>query len=150
MTYTIQNRIINIQRFCSVNMLDFPGVKQEALNRGYLDLVDFIDTHREEYVKYICTGEAKMEREDKETFFTNFVHDLSYDTMSVIDRLESPYFQSFIADVVSLWCTSHGQDISLCLDYIQELTKQTGVNPDLKGIHVIGFERRTDNDSKNS
>lgn len=150
MTYTIQDRIINIQRFCSINMLDFASVKQEALNRGYLDLVDFIDTHRKEYVQYICTGEAEMEKEGKDEFFTNFAHDLSHDMMSIIDRLDSPYFQAFIANLISLWCASHKQDISLCLDYIQELTKQTDVNPKLNGIRVIGFERRTNNDCKDS
>lgn len=50
------DQIIIIRESGKVNMFDVPGVQQEANNRGFYELVIFLEEHRKEYAEFILTG----------------------------------------------------------------------------------------------
>ena len=58
MTETIREQILAIRDTGLTNMLDLPRVQRLAVDRGYHELVLFIEEHRGEYVRFIMTGES--------------------------------------------------------------------------------------------
>jgi hypothetical protein len=49
-------QILAIRSSGKVNMFDVPGVQQEANNRGFYEMVIFLEEHRKEYAEFILTG----------------------------------------------------------------------------------------------
>ncbi|MGI6033866.1 MAG: DUF5049 domain-containing protein [Coriobacteriales bacterium] len=58
MTETIKEQILAIRDTGLTNMFDLPYVQRLAFDRGYYELVLFIEDHRDEYVRFIMTGES--------------------------------------------------------------------------------------------
>ncbi|MGI6736708.1 MAG: DUF5049 domain-containing protein [Anaerovoracaceae bacterium] len=58
MTETIKEQILAIRDTGLTNMFDLPCVQRLAFDRGYYELVLFIEEHRDEYVRFIMTGES--------------------------------------------------------------------------------------------
>ncbi len=57
MNETIRMQILAIRESGVTNMFDLPRVKQEAYNRGYHELVIYLNDHKPEYGRFILTGE---------------------------------------------------------------------------------------------
>lgn len=53
MTAKIKKQILQVRDTALINMLDFQGVKQVAIDLGFLELVAYIDEHPEEYGDFI-------------------------------------------------------------------------------------------------
>ncbi len=53
----VKEQILAIRDTGLTNMFDIPVVQKLALDRGYYELVCFLDDHREEYVRFILRGE---------------------------------------------------------------------------------------------
>lgn len=53
----VKEQILAIRDTGLTNMFDIPVVQKLALDRGYYELVCFLDDHREEYVRFILCGE---------------------------------------------------------------------------------------------
>lgn len=58
MTETIKRQIETIRKSGETNMLDTRMVQWIANRENYFELVIYLEEHREEYVKYLFTGEA--------------------------------------------------------------------------------------------
>lgn len=58
MTDTVREPIIAIRDTGLTNMLDVPTVQRLAYDRGYYELVCYLEEHRGEYAHFILTGEA--------------------------------------------------------------------------------------------
>ena len=58
MTEKIREQILAIRDTGLTNMFDIPMVQRLAYDRGYYELVTFLDEHRREYTHFILTGEA--------------------------------------------------------------------------------------------
>ena len=58
MTEMIREQILAIRDTGLTNMFDIPMVQKLAYNRGYYELVTFLEEHRSEYEHFIMTGEA--------------------------------------------------------------------------------------------
>lgn len=58
MTETIKRQIEAIRKSGETNMLDTRMVQWIANRENYFELVIYLEEHREEYVKYLFTGEA--------------------------------------------------------------------------------------------
>lgn len=58
MTETVKEQILTIRDTGLTNMFDLPVVQRLAYDRGYYELVCYIEEHRKEYVHFILTGEA--------------------------------------------------------------------------------------------
>ncbi len=58
MTDIIREQILAIRDTGLTNMFDIPMVQRLAYERGYYELVCWLDEHRKEYVHFILTGEA--------------------------------------------------------------------------------------------
>lgn len=58
MTETIREQILAIRDTGLTNMFDIPMVQRLAMDRGFFELVCYLDEHRKEYVHFILTGEA--------------------------------------------------------------------------------------------
>jgi hypothetical protein len=56
---TLKEQILAIRDTGLTNMFDKAAVQQLAFNRGYHELVDFIETNRKVYVTFILTGKAE-------------------------------------------------------------------------------------------
>lgn len=56
MTVKIKKQILQVRDTALINMLDFQGVKQVAIDLGLLELVAYIDEHPEEYSDFILYG----------------------------------------------------------------------------------------------
>lgn len=54
----VKEQILAIRDTGLTNMLDLPRVQRLAFDRGYHELVLFIEEHRGEYVRFIMTGES--------------------------------------------------------------------------------------------
>lgn len=52
----IKKQILQVRDTALINMLDFQGVKQVAIDLGLLELVAYIDEHPEEYGDFILYG----------------------------------------------------------------------------------------------
>lgn len=53
----VKEQILAIRDTGLTNMFDIPVVQKLALDRGYYELVCFLEDHREEYVRFILHGE---------------------------------------------------------------------------------------------
>ena len=58
MTETIREQILAIRDTGLTNMFDVPTVQQLAFDRGFYELVCYLEEHRSEYAHFIMTGEA--------------------------------------------------------------------------------------------
>ncbi len=59
MTDTIRDQILAIRDTGLTNMFDVPMVQRLANDRGYYELVCYLEEHRREYAHFIMTGEAE-------------------------------------------------------------------------------------------
>jgi hypothetical protein len=59
MTDTIREQILAIRDTGLTNMFDVPMVQRLANDRGYYELVCYLEEHRREYAHFIMTGEAE-------------------------------------------------------------------------------------------
>jgi hypothetical protein len=59
MSNTVKEQILAIRDTGLTNMFDKAAVQQLAFNRGYHELVDFIETDCKVYVTFILTGKAE-------------------------------------------------------------------------------------------
>lgn len=57
MTQTIKEQILAIRDTGLTNMFDLPMVQRLAFDRGFFELVTFIEENRKEYVHFILYGE---------------------------------------------------------------------------------------------
>ena len=58
MTETIREQILAIRDTGLTNMFDIPMVQRLAYERGYYELVCWLEEHRKEYAHFILAGEA--------------------------------------------------------------------------------------------
>ena len=58
MSDTIRGQILAIRDTGLTNMLDVPTVQRLAFERGYYELVCYLEEHRSEYAHFILTGES--------------------------------------------------------------------------------------------
>ncbi len=54
----VREQILAIRDTGLTNMFDVPMVQRLAFDRDFYELVIFLEDHRQEYVKFIMTGEA--------------------------------------------------------------------------------------------
>jgi len=59
MTSKIIEQILTIRDSGVTNMFDIKRVQLEAYRRGCYELVVFLEEHRQEYTKFILTGESE-------------------------------------------------------------------------------------------
>ena len=64
MTEKIRDQILAIRDTGLTNMFDLPMVQRLAYDRGYYELVIFLEEHRKEYTRFILTGEADLEADN--------------------------------------------------------------------------------------
>ena len=58
MTKTVREQILSIRDTGLTNMFDVNTVQRLAYERGYYELVCYLEEHRKEYAHFILTGEA--------------------------------------------------------------------------------------------
>ena len=58
MSDTIRGQILAIRDTGLTNMFDVPTVQRLAFDRGYYELVCYLEEHRSEYAHFILTGES--------------------------------------------------------------------------------------------
>ncbi len=61
MTEKVKDQILAIRYTGLTNMFDIPMVQRLAYERGYYELVCWLEDHRKEYARFIMTGEAETE-----------------------------------------------------------------------------------------
>ena len=61
MSEIVKEQILAIRETGITNMFDLPVVQRLAYERGYYELVCWMEEHRKEYAHFIMTGEADME-----------------------------------------------------------------------------------------
>ncbi len=61
MTEKVREQILTIRDTGLTNMFDLPMVQRLAYERGYYELVCWLEEHRKEYARFIMTGEAEQE-----------------------------------------------------------------------------------------
>lgn len=54
----VKEQILAIRDTGLTNMFDIPMVQRLAYDRGYYELVTYLEDHRKEYVHFILTGEC--------------------------------------------------------------------------------------------
>ncbi len=59
MTEEIRDQILAIRDTGETNMFDIPVVINIAKRDGYYELIDFLSEHRDDYVRFILTGEVR-------------------------------------------------------------------------------------------
>ena len=64
MTEKVRDQILSIRDTGLTNMFDIPMVQRLAYDRGYYELVIFLEEHRKEYARFILIGEADMEADN--------------------------------------------------------------------------------------
>lgn len=64
MTEKVRDQILSIRDTGLTNMFDIPMVQRLAYDRGYYELVIFLEEYRKEYARFILTGEADMEADN--------------------------------------------------------------------------------------
>lgn len=57
MNETIRNQILAIRDTGLTNMFDVHMVQRLAFDRNYFELVNFLEKHRKEYVRFILYGD---------------------------------------------------------------------------------------------
>lgn len=58
MSEVIREQILAIRDTGLTNMFDVPTVQRLAFERGYYELVCYLEEHRSEYARFILTGES--------------------------------------------------------------------------------------------
>ena len=58
MTEKVKEQILAIRDTGLTNMFDGPMVQRLAYERGYYELVCYLEEHRKEYAHFIMTGDA--------------------------------------------------------------------------------------------
>lgn len=58
MSDIIREQILVIRDTSLTNMFDVPMVQRLAYDRGYYELVTYLEDHRKEYAHFILTGES--------------------------------------------------------------------------------------------
>ena len=58
MTDIVREQILFIRDTGITNMFDIPTVQRLAYDRGYYELVCYLEEHKKEYAHFILTGEA--------------------------------------------------------------------------------------------
>ena len=58
MTQTVKEQVLAIRDTGLTNMFDIPAVQRLAFDRGFYELVCYLEEDRKEYVRFILTGEA--------------------------------------------------------------------------------------------
>ena len=61
MTEKVREQILAIRDTGLTNMFDIPMVQRLAYDRGYYELVCWLEDHKKEYARFILTGEADTE-----------------------------------------------------------------------------------------
>ena len=64
MTEKVREQILFIRDTGLTNMFDLPVVQRLAYDRGYYELVCWLEDHRKEYVRFIMTGETGREADN--------------------------------------------------------------------------------------
>lgn len=64
MTERVREQILAIRDTGLANMFDLPMVQRLAYDRGYYELVCWLEEHRKEYAHFILTGEVEMENDN--------------------------------------------------------------------------------------
>lgn len=64
MTEKVRDQILSIRDTGLTNMFDIPMIQRLAYDRGYYELVIFLEEYRKEYARFILTGEADMEADN--------------------------------------------------------------------------------------
>ena len=59
MTEKVEEQILAIRDTGLTNMFDIPMVQRLAYERGYYELVCWLEDHHREYAHFIMTGEAE-------------------------------------------------------------------------------------------
>lgn len=59
MTEEIKEQILAIRNIGETNMFDIPVVIDIAERDGYYELIDYLSEHRDDYVRFILTGEIR-------------------------------------------------------------------------------------------
>jgi len=59
MTEEIRDQILAIRDTGETNMFDIPVVIDIAKRDGYYELIDYLSEHRDDYVRFILTGEIR-------------------------------------------------------------------------------------------
>ena len=54
----VKEQILAIRDTGLTNMFDLPMVQRLAYDRGFYELVTYLEDHRKEYVHFILTGEC--------------------------------------------------------------------------------------------
>lgn len=54
----VRQQILAVRDSGLTNMLDIHAVQRIAFEKGYYELVSYIEEHRREYVQFIFTGKA--------------------------------------------------------------------------------------------
>lgn len=61
MSDTVRSQILAIRDTGETNMFDVPVVRRIAVREGYLELLDYLESHTPEYAKFILYGDAALE-----------------------------------------------------------------------------------------
>ena len=64
MTEKVKDQILAIRDTGLTNMFDIPMVQRLAYERGYYELVCWLEDHRKEYARFIMTGKAGTEADN--------------------------------------------------------------------------------------
>ena len=64
MSETVIWQIMEIRSSGATNMLDLPMVQRLAYDRGFYELVCWLEEHRKEYAHFIMTGETDVEEDN--------------------------------------------------------------------------------------
>ena len=64
MTERVREQILAIRDTGLTNMFDLPMVQRLGYDRGYYELVCWLEEHRKEYAHFILTGEVEMENDN--------------------------------------------------------------------------------------
>lgn len=59
MNEKVKEQILSIRDSGVTNMFDINRVQYEAFQKGYYDLVDYLEVSKKKYTSFILTGEAK-------------------------------------------------------------------------------------------
>jgi len=52
----IVEQILLIRKYGKYNMFDIVNIQREAYDREFYELVSFLEEHKEDYLKFILTG----------------------------------------------------------------------------------------------
>ena len=55
----VKEQILSIRDTGLTNMFDLPMIQRLAYERGYFELVLYLEDHRDEYIRFILHGDAR-------------------------------------------------------------------------------------------